>query len=111
MKLQTTLPAIVTVLTLTWPIPQVLAADADAGKTAYEKNCAACHGADEKGNPALAKTLGEKELNIVGKETKQKSDEALLKVIAEGAGKMPANKKLTKDEQKEVLQYSRSLAK
>ena len=111
MKLQTTLPAIVTVLTLTWPIPQVLAADADAGKTAYEKNCAGCHGADGKGNPALAKTLGEKELNIVGKETKQKSDEVLLKVIAEGAGKMPANKKLTKDEQKAVLQYSRSLAK
>ena len=55
--------------------------------------------------------MGEKELNIVGKETKQKSDEVLLKVIAEGAGKMPANKKLTKDEQKAVLQYSRSLAK
>jgi len=49
------------------------------------------------------KPLGEKELNIIGKETKQKSDEALLKVIAEGAGKMPANKKLTKDEQREVL--------
>lgn len=49
-------------------------------RTPYEKNCAACHGADEKGNPAFAKTLGEKELNIVGKETKQKSDEALLKV-------------------------------
>jgi hypothetical protein len=29
----------------------------------------------------------------------------------EGAGKMPASKKLTKDEQKQVLQYSRSLAK
>jgi mono/diheme cytochrome c family protein len=87
------------------------AADADAGKTAYEKSCASCHGADGKGNPALAKTLGEKELNIVGKETKQKSDEVLLKVIAEGAGKMPASKKLTKDEQKAVLQYSRSLAK
>jgi mono/diheme cytochrome c family protein len=39
-------------------------------RTPYEKNCAACHGADEKGNPAFAKTLGEKELNIVGKETK-----------------------------------------
>jgi hypothetical protein len=41
----------------------------------------------------------------------QKSDEVLLKIIAEGAGKMPPNKKLTKDEQKAVLQYSRSLAK
>ena len=50
------------------------------------------------------------QLNIVGKETKQKSDEVLLKVIAEGAGKMPANKKFSKEEQKAVLQYSRSLA-
>jgi mono/diheme cytochrome c family protein len=84
---------------------------ADAGKAVYEKNCAGCHGADGKGNAALAKTLGEKGLNIVGKETAQKTDEALLKIIAEGAGKMPASKKLTKEEHKQVLQYSRSLAK
>lgn len=84
---------------------------ADAGKAVYEKNCAGCHGADGKGNAALAKTLGEKGLNIVGKETTQKTDEALLKIIAEGAGKMPASKKLTKEEHKQVLQYSRSLAK
>jgi mono/diheme cytochrome c family protein len=101
----------IVVLSLAWPITQGLAADADAGKVTYAKNCAGCHGADGKGNPALAKTLGEKGLNIVGKETMQKSDEALLKIIAEGAGKMPANKKLTKEEQKAVLQYSRSLAK
>jgi mono/diheme cytochrome c family protein len=99
------------ILSLAWPITQGLAADADAGKVAYEKSCAGCHGADGKGNPALAKTLGEKGLNIIGKETMQKSDEELLKIIAEGKGKMPANKKLTKEEQKAVLQYSRSLAK
>lgn len=86
------------------------AADANAGKAAYEKSCGGCHGADGKGNPAMAKVLGEKGLNIVGKETAQKSDEQLLKVIAEGAGKMPASK-LTKDEQKEALGYARSLAK
>jgi len=90
---------------------QALAADANAGKAIYEKNCAGCHGADGKGNPAVAKTLGEKGLNIAGKETAQKSDDALLKIIAEGAGKMPASKKLDKNEQKQVLQYSRSLAK
>jgi mono/diheme cytochrome c family protein len=99
------------ILSLAWPITQGLAADADAGKVAYEKSCAGCHGADGKGNPALAKTLGEKGLNIIGKETMQKSDEELLKIIAEGAGKMPPSKKLTQDEQKAVLQYSRSLAK
>jgi mono/diheme cytochrome c family protein len=90
---------------------QVLAADADAAKAVFEKNCAGCHGADGKGNPALVKTLGEKGLNIVGKDTTQKSDDVLLKIIAEGAGKMPASKKLNKDEQKQVLQYCRSLAK
>jgi len=84
---------------------------AEAGKAIYDKNCAGCHGADGKGNPALAKTLGEKGLNIVSKETAVKSDDALLKIIAEGAGKMPASKKLTKDEHKQVLQYSRSLAR
>jgi mono/diheme cytochrome c family protein len=92
------LAAMTGLIFLAWPITRALAADADTGRTLYEKNCAGCHGADGKGNPALAKTLGEKGLNIVGKETMQKSDEALLKIIAEGAGKMPPSKKLTKEE-------------
>jgi mono/diheme cytochrome c family protein len=99
------------IFALALPLSPVGAAEADGGKTAYEKNCAGCHGADGKGNPAVAKTLGEKGLNIVGKETKDKSDAALLKIIMEGAGKMPASKKLTQEEQKQVLKYSRSLAK
>ncbi len=90
---------------------EVFAAEADAGKNLYEKHCMGCHGADGKGNPAMTKTFGEKELNITGKETAQKSEDALVKVVVEGAGKMPANKKLTKDEIKAVVHYSRSLAK
>ena len=87
-----------------------LAADASAGKALFEKSCVGCHGADGKGNPGMAKVIGEKGLNIVGKDTTTKSDEQLLKVIAEGAGKMPASK-LTKDEQKKALGYVRTLAK
>lgn len=98
-------------LALAWPLSRAMAADTDLGKAAYEKHCANCHGADGKGNMALAKVLGEKGLNIVGKETKEKSAEVLLKIIVEGAGKMPPSKKLTAAEQKAVLQYSRSLAK
>ena len=89
----------------------VLAADADAGKAAYEKSCVGCHGKDGKGNPAMAKVLGEKGLNIVGADTTKKSDDQLLKVLAEGAGKMPAQKSLSKDDQKQVLGHVRSLAK
>lgn len=101
----------IAVFALAWPTFSTIAADGDAGKTAYEKNCVGCHGADGKGNAAVAKTLGEKGLNIVGKETKQKSDQALLKIIADGEGKMPASKKLNKNEQQQVLQYVRTLAK
>jgi cytochrome c6 len=89
----------------------VLAADADAGKAVYEKSCAGCHGKDGKGNPAMAKVLGEKGLDLTSKEATQKSDEELLKIIVEGAGKMPAQKSLSKDDQKQVLAYVRSLAK
>ena len=89
----------------------VLAGDADSGKALYEKSCAGCHGADGKGNPKMAKIPGfDKGLNIVTAEVKKQSDEQLLKIIAEGAGKMPASK-LTKAEQKQALAYARSLAK
>ena len=87
-----------------------LAADAGAGKALFEKSCVGCHGADGKGNPGMAKVLGEKGLNIAGSDTTKKSDEQLLKVIADGAGKMPASK-LTKDEQKQALGYVRTLAR
>jgi len=90
--------------------PTAFAADASAGKALFEKSCAGCHGADGKGNPGMAKVLGEKGLNIATKDTAQKSDEQLLKVIAEGSGKMPASK-LSNDEQKQALGYARSLAK
>jgi mono/diheme cytochrome c family protein len=87
-------------------------ADAKAGKATYDKLCVSCHGADGKGNPAMAKALGEKGLNLVGKDTQVKKDAELLKVIVEGAGKMPASgKSLNPQEQKEVLSYTRSLAK
>jgi cytochrome c6 len=87
-----------------------VAADADTGKAIYEKSCVSCHGKDGKGNPAMAKVLGEKGLDLTSKEVTQKSDEQLLKVIAEGSGKMPASK-LSKDEQKQALDYVRSLGK
>lgn len=87
-----------------------LAADASGGKALFEKSCAGCHGADGKGNDKMATILGDKGLNIVGKDTTKKSDEQLLKVIAEGEGKMPASK-LTKAEQKQALDYARTLAK
>ena len=88
-----------------------LAADAKAGKSVYDKRCVSCHGADGKGNPAMVKAMGEKGLNLTAKEVAGTKDEELIKVILEGKGKMPATKGLSKDEAKQVLEYTRSLGK
>jgi mono/diheme cytochrome c family protein len=88
------------------------AAEGKDGKAIYSKLCVSCHGPDGKGNPAMTKVFGEKELNIVDQETTKRSDDELLKVITQGKGKMPASgKNLTKEEQKQLLNHVRSLAK
>jgi mono/diheme cytochrome c family protein len=108
MRLNIALILIELVITVGLASP-TLAADA-GGKALYEKSCAGCHGAEGKGNEKMATVLGVKDLSIVGKETKAKSDDELLKAIGEGRGKMPASK-YTKEEQKQVLGYVRTLAK
>lgn len=88
-----------------------LAADL-GGKAAYEKQCASCHGSDGKGNPAMTKVFGEKQLNIATKEVADKKDDDHIKVMTEGKGKMPAaGKSLSPADQKAVASYVRSLAK
>jgi mono/diheme cytochrome c family protein len=88
------------------------AGEAKAGKATYDKLCASCHGADGKGNPAMAKTMGEKGLNLTTKEAQGKKDDELLKIITQGEGKMPASgKNLSKQEQTDVLTYVRSFGK
>lgn len=87
-------------------------AETKPGKATYDKLCVSCHGADGKGNPAMVKAMGAKGLNLVTKEVQARKDEDLIKVIVEGAGKMPASGKgLSEQERKDVLAYTRSLAK
>ena len=94
------------------PVSMAWAADAQGGKATYDRLCVSCHEADGKGNPAMTKVFGEKTLNIAVKETGQKKDDELLKVITEGRGKMPASGKgLSKQEQKQLLEHVRSLSK
>ena len=56
--------AVIGLLVGTGSAPVSFAADAGAGKAVFEKSCVGCHGADGKGNPAMAKVLGEKGLSI-----------------------------------------------
>jgi len=54
------------------PVSRVMAGDADAGKALFTKNCQGCHGADGKGNAAMAKALTGRKENV-GR-TARKSD-------------------------------------
>jgi mono/diheme cytochrome c family protein len=86
------------------------AADLELGKKVYTAKCAACHGADGKGNAKMAATLKVDSLDLSG--SKGKSDAELLKLLAEGKKPMPSfAKTLGKDETDAVLSYAKALAK
>ena len=89
----------------------VWAADASAGKAAYEKKCQTCHGADGSGNAAVAKAM-KVELKALGSAEVQKmSDADLKKAITDGSGKMPAQKGLTPADVDNIVGYLRTFKK
>jgi cytochrome c6 len=82
----------------------------DAGAATYKTKCAACHGADGKGETSIGKTNKIRDLSSA--EVQQQSDADLTGVITTGKGKMPAyGKSLKPDQVKELVTYIRSLAK
>ena len=86
------------------------AGDATAGKGVYAKHCAACHGADGKGNDALAKMMKVTIPPMASKEVQGLSDADLSKVITEGKGKMPPMKTLSSADVANVVAFIRSIA-
>ena len=83
---------------------------AEDAASLYKAKCAACHGADGKGDTAMGKKLGVRD--FASPEVQKMSDDELTAVIADGKNKMPSYKKSLKAEQiKELVGYIRSLAK
>jgi len=81
------------------------AADAAAN---FKKICVACHGADRKGKPAMAKLykVAPAAMDLTGKDVFAKSDADLAAIISEGKGKMPPNKgKLSAEEIAALVTY------
>jgi cytochrome c6 len=84
-------------------------AKADTAEATYKAKCAACHGADGKGETPSGKAM---KVNDFTSETVQKmSDADLTDAIAKGRGKMPAYKTLTADQVKDLVGYVRSFGK
>ena len=102
-------------LVVTWSCSVLLGsavgASADeAGKKLYQRDCQSCHGPDGAGNAQLAKALQVDIPPITGAVLKQKENAEILHIIAEGQGKMPGfAKKLSAEEQGQVLEYIKTL--
>ena len=82
----------------------------ETGKKLYQMDCQTCHGPDGAGNPQLAKALQVDIPPVTGAALKQKDEAEMLHIIAEGKGKMPGfAKKLSAEEQRQVLNYLKTL--
>ena len=83
---------------------------ADSGADLFKTKCAMCHGADGKGETAMGKRLGIKDLGSA--DVQKQSDSDLTAGITKGKGKMPAyDGKLTGDQIQELVKFVRTLKK
>ncbi len=76
----------------------------------YKSKCAACHGADGKGDTALGKRFGARD--FASPQVQKESDVELTQITAKGKNKMPGyEKQLKESEIKDLVTYVRQLAK
>ena len=87
-------------------------AQAEDGAVVFKAKCAACHGADGKGDTTMGKKQGLRDLGSA--EVQAQSDADLTEVIAAGKGK-PAHayskKGVTADQIKALVAHIRTLKK
>jgi cytochrome c6 len=80
------------------------------GEALYKSKCAGCHGADGKGQTAMGKANGIRDLGSA--DVQAQSDDAIAGIISGGKGKMPAyGKSLKADQVKDLVTYIRTLKK
>jgi mono/diheme cytochrome c family protein len=84
-------------------------AGAAEGKDLYTAKCAACHGANGEGKPAIAKMMNVTQKHLASKEVQAKSDADLKKVILEGQGKMKPVASVTAKQADDIVAYVRTL--
>ncbi len=83
---------------------------ADSGADIYKTKCSACHGKNGAGDTMLGKNL---KLRPLGSDDVQKqSDDELFTIISKGKKRMPPfDRKLSKDQIRDLVKYIRSLKK
>jgi mono/diheme cytochrome c family protein len=80
------------------------------GAADFKAKCAMCHGPDGKGDTAMGKKMGLKDLGSA--EVQKMSDADLNGIITNGKDKMPKyDGKLTKEQIADLVKYIRTLKK
>lgn len=90
------------------------APDGERGRLIFEQRCAICHGKEGRGDGAQAPYLSPRPASLVSAGTSVKSDQDLLKIIANGKPRTAMRgwkDILTDEEQREVLQHIRTLVR
>ena len=83
-------------------------ARADDVAALYKSKCAACHGADGKGDTPAGKKLGTKDFR--SPDVAKMTDTELFDITKKGKDKMPGyDQKITDDQIRELVKYVRSL--
>lgn len=78
--------------------------------TTFRAKCASCHGLDGSGRTATGKKLQVRDLRAA--EVQKQTDAQIQTMISKGKGKMPGyEKSLGADQVKQLLAYTRQLAK
>lgn len=87
-----------------------ISAAQSTGETLFKTKCAACHGPDGKGESAMAKKFGVR--NLGSADVQSQSTPQITDIITKGKNKMPAfDGKLTKEQIGQVVAYIRELGK
>ena len=85
-------------------------AQAEDGATVFKAKCAACHGADGKGDTTMGKKQGLRDLGSA--DVQKQTDAELTTITAKGKGKMPAYEaKLSADDIKALVAHMRTMKK
>jgi mono/diheme cytochrome c family protein len=83
---------------------------ADSGADIYKAKCPACHGAHGAGDTKLGQSLNLRSLGSA--DVQKQSDDELFAIISRGKNRMPSyDRKLSKDQIRDVVRYIRTLKK
>jgi mono/diheme cytochrome c family protein len=91
-------------------LPLFAGSDVAAGKDAYLKKCASCHGLAGEGKDAVAKMMKVTLAHLGSKAVQAKSDADLKKIPLEGTGKMKPIKDVNAQMADDIVAYLRTLA-